>query len=91
MLYYLQNSSFNQFKMENKNSDRERNKAQEPQKDYKTIRFFDSFEEMNEYDYQQYANMTPKERLQAVCQMRDAYWPEEKKKKPFGSFIFIKK
>ncbi len=44
----------------------------------KKITFFDSVEQMNEYDYKLYANMTPKERLEMVYKMRNAIWPQKK-------------
>lgn len=75
---------------EDQNKIRNKSKAEEPETAYNTIRFFNSVEEMNKYDYQQYSKMTPEERLNAVCEMRDAYWPDEKENKPFGSNIYFK-
>ena len=38
--------------------------------DEKTIRFFSSFEEMNEFDHRSYAALTPSEALSHVTLMR---------------------
>lgn len=73
------------------NNDDEQSKAGETGTAYKTVRFFNSLDEMNEYDYRVYSKMTPEERLQDVCEMRDAYWPGEVEKRPFGRYIYIKK
>lgn len=68
------------------------NQAEEPETAYgeKRITFFDSFEEMNEYDLRSYAKMTPEERLHTVYIMRKAYQTESTTEKPFGKHIYFK-
>lgn len=78
-------------KKENKNNDRQEGKAEKPEAAYKTIRFFDSFEEADEYEYEQYAKMSPAKRLSIVCEMRDTFWPEEKEEQPAKRRIHFKK
>lgn len=70
----------------------EKGQVEEPQVVYdkKEIKFFDSFEELNEYEYQEYAKMSPIERLRTVSKMRYACWPEEKTENLFGLYITVK-
>jgi hypothetical protein len=65
--------------------------VEEPGLSYNTVHFFDSFEEMNRYDHQQYANMTPEERLRTVFKMRKRIWPNQQSPSCFGKHIHIKK
>lgn len=58
------------------NSEKEE-KAEEPETAFKTVRFFDSFEEMDRFEYRQYAKMSPEERLLTVLKIRNRVWPEE--------------
>jgi hypothetical protein len=60
----------------NKNSLNNHNKAEEPETAFKTIRVFDSFEEMNEYDSKQRASLSHGECLQQVEELRKRVFHE---------------
>jgi hypothetical protein len=63
----------------------DQNKAEEPQTAFKTIRIFDSIEEMNEYDSKYRASLSHGESLRQVEELRKrifhehllpkGYWP----------------
>ncbi len=75
-------------KKQNKESE-EQNRVEEPEAAYKTIKFFDSFEEMNEYDAKQRASLSHDECLEQVEELRrhvfhqyllpNDYWPSVSK------------
>lgn len=75
--------------MKKKKPDKENKpfRVEEPKSAYdsgnseKTIHFFTSFEEMNEYDHREMAKFTPLERLQHITEfIKHAYADELKKK-----------
>jgi hypothetical protein len=55
-----------------------------------TIRFFSSFEEMNEYDHKQMASLTPELRLQNITGMIMEMYKEELSKPMTDLTIYFK-
>ena len=68
-----------------------KDKANEPQSAYNNkIVFFNSFEEMNEYDYRERATLSPEEALSEVTYMRLTQYPElNTNMNPWGNLIYI--
>ena len=66
-------------------------KAEEPKPDYgNRIVFFNSFEEMNEYDHRYYASLHPEESLAQVTEMRLARFPHlNQNLNPWGTQIYF--
>ncbi len=55
-----------------------------------TIRFFSSFEEMNEYDHKEMAALTPEQRLQNITGMIMEMYKEELSKPMSDLTIYFK-
>lgn len=73
----------------NKKKSQGKPEAREPETVYngEKIVFFNSLEEMNEYDHRYYASLTPEKRLQIVLEIRNTIWPDNHAPHPFGSRI----
>jgi len=69
----------------------DKTEVNEPQAEYgdKEMIFFNSFEEMNEYDHRLYASLTPEECLSEVTAMRLRMYPHLKTNLyPWGKEIY---
>lgn len=86
--------------MKKKKEKKELDSVQEPEPDYnnpfanardnKTIRFFKSFDEMDEYTYRQYASYTPAESLAIVTYMRLTSYPHlNTDLNPWGNQVYF--
>ncbi len=68
--------------MDNKHGNKEQNKAKEPETVYKTIRFFDSFEEQEKAENKWLASLTPEQHLRNTTSLIKRAFAETLEKNP---------
>ena len=67
---------------ENKDSKKAQNKAEEPEATFKTVRFFDSFEEQEKAEIQWLASQTPRQHLQHTVSFIERIFADDLDKNP---------
>jgi hypothetical protein len=68
---------------ENNNSKNDQNKAEEPRTAFKTIRFFNSFEEQEEDEIRWLASLSPEEHLRNTTSLIKRVFAEDLKRNPY--------